>query len=248
MINWQLGHDASPAEMQAFGSLDAVFAAEGELVTSDPLSKVLRIAVAGKRYYVKRYTGSGKNPIRHWIGRPRVRAEWENLELFMALGIPTARVVARGLETHLGGFLRGALITEEIRNTHDLATLAKTSDPRLQDVRWVACVSEQVAAFTATLHANRFAHNDLKWRNILVSDDATPRVFFIDCPSGTKWIQPFFGYRRIKDLACLDKVAKHVLSRTQRLRFMLHYLGRKRLSKTDKHLIRKITSFFEGRE
>ncbi len=248
MTDWKLNHDASPEETQAFGSLDLVFSARGEFITSDPLSKVLRTTVAGTRYYLKLYTGSGKNPLRHWFGRPRVRAEWENLQRFAAWGIPTARIVGHGLETHLGGFVRGALITEEIPNTRDLAALVKEGDPRLRNSLWVDHVSEQVACFTRILHSHQFAHNDLKWRNILVSDDEPPSAFLIDCPSGARWPEPFFGYRRVKDLACLDKVARQALSRTQRLRFLLRYLQRDKLRIEDKRLIKKITQFFAGRE
>jgi hypothetical protein len=55
-------------------------------------------------------------------------------------------------------------------------------------------------------------------------------------------------YRIIKDLACLDKVAKYKLSNTQRLRFYLQYSGHARLNQADKKQIRKIVKFFEGRE
>ena len=66
-------------------------------------------------------------------------------------------------------------------------------------------------------------------------------------PSATRW-GPVLRYRIIKDLACLDKVAKQQLSRTQRLRFYLQYRGRQRLSAADKRRLRKIIGFFEGRE
>lgn len=59
---------------------------------------------------------------------------------------------------------------------------------------------------------------------------------------------PFLRYRVIKDLACLDKVASKVLTRSQRLRFFLQYRGRERLSSGDKRRVRQIVKFFEGRE
>ena len=55
-------------------------------------------------------------------------------------------------------------------------------------------------------------------------------------------------HRLIKDLACLDKVAKYHLSATQRLRFYLQYRGHQRLDSRDKRRIREVVSFFEGRE
>jgi len=54
--------------------------------------------------------------------------------------------------------------------------------------------------------------------------------------------------RIVKDLACLDKVAKYSVSRSQRLRFYLQYRGRQRLNESDKRRIRQILNFFEGRE
>ena len=58
----------------------------------------------------------------------------------------------------------------------------------------------------------------------------------------------FLQYRIVKDLACLDKVAKYNLTRTQRLRFYLDYAQQNRLSTMDKQRIRRILGFFSGRE
>ena len=70
----------------------------------------------------------------------------------------------------------------------------------------------------------------------------------IDCPNGAFWRGPLLRYRIVKDLACLDKIGKYRLSRTQRLRFYLDYAGHDRLSAADKRRIRKVLKFFEGRE
>lgn len=237
-----------PEAQQLFFNLDTVFALEGEAITRDPLSEVLRINADGKRYYVKRYKGAGKNLLRRWVGRPRVQAEWENLLAFRNWGIATATVVGRGLERHSVTFSRGALITEEICNTDDLAQLALNADPRLRDRCWVGHISTQIAKITRTLHSHRFTHNDLKWRNLLVDNASMPTVYLIDCPSGTYWRPPLLGYRIIKDLACLDKVAHYQLTRTQRLRFYLDYVQQERLKPADRTRIKRIMGFFAGRE
>lgn len=228
-----------------FGSLGAVFALTGERVTQDPLSEVIRVERDGVRYYVKRYTGAGKG-LRRYVGRPRVKAEWQNLKLFERWGIPTAPIVAYGLERRFGGFARGALITRELAWTEDLAALANVHDQRLRDSGWVRDVSRQLADATRTMHARRFAHNDLKWRNLLV--DPQRNLFLIDCPTGAFWWGPFLQRRIIKDLACLDKVAKYQLRRTQRMRFYLQYVQRGHLTREDKSRIRQILDFFQGRE
>ena len=245
MSDWQLKTGATAQAAQAFRDLDTVFALQGEWIASDPLSEVLRVEFDGLRYYVKRYWGAGKG-LRRYLGRPRVKAEWENLQQFERWGIPVAPIVAWGLERRAGVFVRGAMITREVTHTMDLAAIAAKKDARLTDQAWVKRISRQVAEATRTLHVHGFVHNDLKWRNLLINEAG--ELFLIDCPSGGFWWGPFLRHRIIKDLACLDKVAKYCLSRTQRLRFYLQYQGRSHLVSADRAIVAKVLSYFEGRE
>ncbi len=234
-----------------FGSLYKVFKLPGEQITSDPLSKVYKVTSAGKVFYVKRYTGGGKG-LRRYIGRSRVRAEWKNLLLFRHLGLPTANLVAYGEQKLFSMMLKGALITEELENTIDLSEVIEEYPNYLTDRNWLLPVIDQVAWAARVLHAYRFVHNDLKWRNILVSRDKTnPQIFLIDCPGGFRWFGPMLQYRIVKDLACLDKLGKYHLSRTMRMRFYKLYRGNSlahRLTSKDKQQIRQVLDFFEGRE
>ncbi|MGE6527604.1 lipopolysaccharide kinase InaA family protein [Pseudomonas sp. NPDC077382] len=245
MSAWTVVGGADPEAAEAFASLESVFALRGEPIARDPLSEVIRVERGGLRYYVKRYWAAGKG-LRRYLGRPRVKAEWENLKCFERWGIPVAPLVAWGMERRAGAFVRGALVTLEVPDTVDMAALASNSDPRLADRDWVARISQQLAQATSTLHAHRFAHNDLKWRNLLVN--GAGELFLIDCPSGDFWWGPFLRRRIVKDLACLDKVAKYHLSRTQRLRFYLHYQQRTRLVPADRALLGQVLRYFEGRE
>lgn len=248
MTGWVLNTDLAESEAASlFADLPSVFELQGEPVTADDISDVQRLCVQGRCYYIKRYVAAGKN-LRRWIGRPRVRAEWENLLKFQRWGIPTVPVVAYGMERDGLGFGRGALITLGIDDTDDLAQLARRQDPRLREWRWLAAVMAQVADATRIMHEHGFAHNDLKWRNILVDRQTAPQVYFIDCPAGSRWPGPLLRYRIIKDLACLDKVGKYQLRRTDRLRFYLAYTRRRHLDAADKKRIRAILAFFEGRE
>lgn len=244
MSSWQLAADYQRLQAD-FGSLDLVFALEGERITHDPLSELIRVNRQGVDYYVKRYRNAGKG-LRRYAARPRIKAEWQNLKRFAKWGIPTAEVIAQGLERKAGAFVRGAMITREILNSRDLADLAHHKSPLLSNPVWVKQVSAQVAHAARVMHTHHFTHNDLKWRNLLV--DAQAKVYLIDCPAGTFWWGPMLRYRIIKDLACLDKVAKYHLSNTQRLRFYLQYSQRARLNAQDKKQIGKIVRFFEGRE
>ncbi|GAB7530782.1 lipopolysaccharide kinase InaA family protein [Pseudomonas sp. 3A(2025)] len=244
MAGWTLAPEYA-ALADDFGSLDAVFALQGERLTRDPLSEVIRVERGGVQYYVKRYSGAGKG-LRRYLGRPRVKSEWQNLKRFAKWGIPTADVVAWGLERNGAVYERGALITRGLPDTEDLLALAQRNDARLSDPAWVDSISRQLARYTRILHDHHFTHNDLKWRNLLVDDQA--RLYLIDCPNGAFWWGFLLRYRITKDLACLDKVAKYQLSATQRLRFYLQYRERSHLNTADKKRIRHVVSFFEGRE
>ncbi len=243
---WQLMPDVDPAAAERFADLDSVFALEGEMVALDSMTRTLRIEINGRGYYVKRYAGLGKKPLRRWFATPRVQLEWENLGHFAGWKIPTARLVGYGLQSQGGRFLRGALITAEIPDTTDLSVIARSGDPRLKSRRWLDGVSRQLADIARRLHDRRFVHGDFKWRNLLV--DKTDRLHLIDCPSGGFWRPPFLEYRIVKDLACLDKLAKRYLSRGRRLRFYLDYAQKKSLDAGDKRRIRKIIGFFTGRD
>lgn len=244
MSSWQLAADYQMLQAD-FGSLEKVFALEGERITHDPLSELIRVNRKGVNYYVKRYRNAGKG-LRRYAARPRIKAEWQNLKRFAKWGIATAEVIAHGLERQAGAFVRGAMITREIPHSRDLADLAHNNSPLLNNPAWVKQVSSQVAYAARIMHQHGFTHNDLKWRNLLVDDQV--KVYLIDCPAGTFWWGPMLRYRIIKDLACLDKVAKYHLSHTQRLRFYLQYCQRSRLNAEDKQKIVKILRFFEGRE
>ena len=255
MGSWYLNPEYRDGDVAAyFQDIDAVFSLEGEVVSRDPLCRVLRVSIDGRCYYVKRYAGNGKGLVRQWFGLrgllapQRVMREARNFLFFREHGVPTATVVAYGLERSFGSFVRGALVTEEVPQTRDLAKTVREHPEYLKNKPWLETVSKQVADMTRTLHDAGFAHNDLKWRNILVDEGDAPTAYFIDCPTGMFWWPPFLEYRIVKDLACLDKVAKYTLRRSWRLRFYLDYVGRARLNAADKVRLRKVLAFFDGRE
>lgn len=136
----------------------------------------------------------------------------------------------------------GAVITEGI-NADDLASMAAASDERLADPAWVRRVSMQLAEAVNRLHGFGFVHSDLKWRNILVSGGAKPKVHLIDCPQGCRMWGPRLRRGIIKDLVCLDKVARRVLSKSDRLRFYLAYKQKSGLVAADKGEIARSCRF-----
>lgn len=232
----------APQAQAGTGSLDAVFALQGRRVARDPQAEVLHVA-GPPALYVKRYRSAGKG-LRRWLGRSRARAEWENLQLFERLGIPAPVLVAAGEERRRGRFLRAALVTLEVPGARDLAAIATTDPQRFSDAPWREAVAAQLAAHLRALHGAGFAHGDLNWRNVLVAGDP-PRVYLLDCPAGRRWWGPLLQRRRARDLAQLDKLARHLLPRTARLRFFKRYLGHPgRLTAADRRLLRRVLAYY----
>jgi tRNA A-37 threonylcarbamoyl transferase component Bud32 len=241
----------SDAESEAFSSFSRTWDSTGAKLDGNPMSSLVKVSVGCHKYYIKKYAKRGRF-LRRIIGRSRVRAEWENVRLLHQLGIPTVDLVAYGEESRFIGNRRGMLVTREIARATDLVSLLEHSDACFRRGSWVDIIIERLSIYVRTMHGQRFVHNDLKWRNILADYGDDPEVYIIDCPAGRHLggvlVAPLLKRGIIKDLACLDKVARHVLRRSQRLKFYLLYSGLKKLDKVHKKRIRKILSFFEGRQ
>ena len=220
--------------------------AAGEEINCNWMSRLVRYRDGDDHYYIKTYASRGRG-LRRFIGRSRVRAEWENLRAFVAMGIPTAELVAYG-ESGVSGYYRGTLITREVRGAIDLATLVDNRHSLVCDRQWRLQVIGQLSEIVQKMHGDGFVHNDLKWRNSLVDVKGNPAVYLIDCPLGRRKRAPFLVRGKIKDLACLDKIAKKQLSEIERLRFYLEYKAKAQLSVKNKKEIYCVLRFFEGRE
>lgn len=230
-------------------SLDGCFSMEGRRVVSDPKSLVTFHDAGDVRFYVKRYVRSGKY-LRKYLGRSRVRAEWENLLLFQQWGIATPPMLAWGEERSGVRYRRGALVTIEVPHAVDLKKLSIRHAAYFFQRAHFREMARQVADYTRRMHEHGFAHGDLNWRNILVSyNPATPdlpaRVVFFDCPAGRFWWGPFLQRRILKDLAHLDKMARTCLPLRWRLWFFKQYTGRSRLTPADRQLLHKIHHYFD---
>ncbi len=246
---WQLCN-VSDEEALAFSSFSKTWNQAGTMLDGNWMSNLMTVSVGSRQYYVKRYESRGRF-LRRFIGRSRVRAEWENAQLFEQIGIPTARLVSYGEEKRRMGKRRGIVVTEGIAGATDLLKLLKEENSCFKKRDWVENVIQRLSVYVGTMHEQSFVHGDLQWRNILASSDDDTEVYIIDCPAGRKLrgglLAPMLRRGRIKDLACLDKIAQGALTRTQRLKFYFRYAGLERLDVAHKREIGQILSFFEGR-
>lgn len=244
---WQLtGHLQNLGITSAIDTLDKVFAINGEFVSRGPSNQVIRTRLGDTTLYIKRYQRAGASNLRRYFGRSRVNRESNNLKLFEQAGIKTPRLLAYGEEYRYGSFKRGAIITEGVADSINLHQLAHQQPDLLADRTLLRELLSQVARQARILHDRSFCHNDLDWRNILVRIDAEtkkPEVFFFDCPSGSFWCWPIMEYRKIKDLAHLEKMARRHLPIRWRLWFYKQYSGKKKLDKKDRQQLRKVASY-----
>ena len=233
--------DPCDTEAAAFLTIDACMGLEGEIVNSNSMSTLRKVQVENRTYFLKIYHRRGKG-LRRFIGRSRARAEWENLQLFKDLCVPTARLVAYGEQQNTG-----IIITGEVSGTVDLVNLAE-NHPKGLARHCVEKIIDRLTMHVRNLHSHGFIHNDLKWRNILVGITGNAvEVYIIDCPQGRKLVGPLFRRGVLKDLACLDIVAKYRLSKTMRMRFYLKYREQDRLNTREKREIYKILHFLDGK-
>lgn len=205
---------------------------------------MLATEIDGQVYYVKRYyTTPG---IGSWVGYDRLTTERRNQIWFRKIGLPAAKLVAYGEERFLSKTIRGALITEAIGESRDLDWISRNNSEKMKDSDWMDQLMTQIAEATRILHSHRFCHNDLRWRNIMVTQGAgNPQIHLIDCPKGKRFFGPFLKFRIIKDLAGLDRDAKKHLSRSRRLRYFMRYRQIDRLSVPDKKMIYQILARHE---
>jgi hypothetical protein len=186
--------------------------------------------------------------------RSKARREYQNYETLERLGIACAERLACGEQRDGFGRLRRAfLVTRAIPGALNLVDFVAKHCPNkgLGSARPLrAAIRRQLAAMTRTSHAGGFFHNDLYWRNVLVSwqPPAEPRVWWIDSPRGQldRW-SPWRNRRRLKDLAALDKTAATNCRRTERAAFVTEYLGQPRLDAEARQLIRETLAYREQR-
>jgi len=176
-----------------------------------------------------------EHPEWRFIGRrSKARCEFENYATFRALDIPCPDRVACGEQRDwLGRLRRAFVITTAILRAWTLPQFVEEFCPNratdeTQELR--NTLVRQLAAMTRRIHDAHFFHNDLYWRNILVTwqPPDTPKVWWIDCPRG-RFARLRPHRLRIKDLASLDKAATDLATSGERLLFVKEYLGKQHL-------------------
>jgi len=168
----------------------------------------------------------------------RSKSEITNLKFFHKLGIPACVPILQAEYKNVFGVARNCmLITLGVVGATQLDQFVTELDAGDDDETTKADLRRQIVESVATnlreIHDERFYHDDLKWRNILVrragEDGELAEVFWIDCPNGyfdrTGGLRGSHG--KIKDLATMDYDACQWSNKEERLHFLSVYSGLK---------------------
>jgi hypothetical protein len=201
-----------------------------------------------RTFFLKRYDHPPiKTQLTNWIdGRKRrscCRMELEPIRELNDHQVCAPSPIAYG---HLWGWLfekKSFLITEEIADGDSLERRLPTyfySPSTPQTLCRRRNFVKHMAHFIRRFHDLGYRHRDLYFSHIFC--DTKDKLYLIDL---ARAFRPIILQRRflIKDLAqVFYSMSAQYFSRTDRLRFYLHYAGIKRLRTRDKSLIRSIVN------
>lgn len=186
--------------------------------------------------FLKRYQNIPKlNQLKNWLARRKkisaMACDHQPAEELRKLGINTPRTIAFGQQWRGLFEKRSFIITEKIPDSSSLEE--KLPKNRKNFI-------ENLAAFVRKFHNTGFRHRDLYLCHIFC--DSRGQFTLIDL---NRVFKPLLFSKKylIKDLTQLYYSAPgDIVTKTDRLRFLLAYLQKDKLSKQDKLLIKKIKS------
>ncbi|HMQ17253.1 MAG TPA: lipopolysaccharide kinase InaA family protein [Phycisphaerae bacterium] len=235
-------------------SVDAALArVDGDVAAWSRTTDTLRVSGGSGRvgFYLKRYryprwSSRLRGVLRGtFFGPHRAAAEARLLLQMSRIGLSAVRPVAYGCRRAAHFVTASFLITEEAPGARNLTALARDvqtgrvniAPPRRRAM--IVALARQVAH----MHACRFAHAQVFWRNLLVRfvPCGDPEFFFLDA-------RPRHGQRLLaggarwwmEELAQLNVSAEPFTTRSERLRFCREYFDYRRLTPSMKRRLREV--------
>ena len=245
---------------------DALWQLPGHAVKTGRSTEVTRTEIDDRTVFIKKHRATGLNQLLSAItrgalfGTSKVRREFENLRQLRQWGLDAPAPVAIGEHRVAGWLVRSLLVSEAVVEPVPLDQfIVENFSPHLHPLpasgerRLPVPLSllkgegqgegsirrnliDRLADYVSKLHGHRFVHHDLYWRNIILTKNSLDHFYLIDAHKGRVWRDEPTG--RAQDLATLDAPAPAYFRRTERLRFLLRYLGKPKLDTDAKALAR----------
>jgi tRNA A-37 threonylcarbamoyl transferase component Bud32 len=181
----------------------------------------------GSAVYFKTYSFHGQT-FDYFMRASKCATEVSSYQTLAEIGIPTIEPLAFGEDRISGALKSCCIVTKSIEDTvtlEDFAFDTWLKMPAAEKKKAFEEIFIETAKYSQMAHEAGFFHYDLKWRNILVKKvDGKFTTVWIDCPRGRK--MTFRETRgRMVDISCLARLALSYLSKSQRYRFLVEYLG-----------------------
>ncbi len=177
--------------------------------------------------------------------------EYQRYQIMKSLGIPCPGNIAYEDQRNIFGLLVHASLTmDKLENATDLRYFFCLDEyAKLRaDRAFRLDVARELAGWVKLMHDRKFYHLNLNFRNIMLKVDP-PRpagIYFIDCTGGRFGrFGPRRRHLRKKELAFIYKDARSWCSLKEMAVFMHVYLGTKKLSVSDRRLMRQIVRYAE---
>jgi heptose I phosphotransferase len=206
---------------------------------------VYRFECGGRAFYLKR---NRLHPAEIWKSLSRLRlphlgarTEWDNIEAVRAAGIPTVTPIARGERCFCGLETASFTLTEELYGAEPMDVVVRREfvTPAPGAHRLKRRLIEGMACVARSLHAGGMNHQDLYLNHFFL--DGAGTLYLLDLQRVQRRHRVPRHYL-VKDLAQLNYSA-HVyggFSRSDRMRFLLRYLGSARLDGEGRALARAV--------
>jgi hypothetical protein len=207
---------------------------------------VYRLEVGDRAFYLKR---NRFHWVEFWKRISRLKwpprgalVEWNNILAVREAGIPTVSPVAMGECVKFGIDIASFTLTEELYQAVPLdVVLQREFTGSLNDAgrQRKRQLTLQLAATARKLHGSGMYHQDFYLSHFYLGRGET--LYLIDLQRVGRRAKVPTRFR-VKDLGQLNFSADFTggVSRAQRMRFFLAYLGKKRLEAADKKLARKV--------
>jgi tRNA A-37 threonylcarbamoyl transferase component Bud32 len=226
-----------------------------DILNDTPESIVYRVSPRHKDLppvvVVKKYRWRFPRILRTIGVKPRAVREYENLKALQERGVPVPTPIACGVNGVFGFVREAILITQKLEGARNLREKFHAIREGHEPLPPRACretLIRQLAEILKKLHAEKFFLHTLFDKNLLL-DGECGTLYLIDVPFARILIQKLRpGTARIRDLATLNKSARRTLPKTDLLRFLRIYLGRDKLTPSDKRLIRDVNHFTDKLE
>jgi heptose I phosphotransferase len=201
-----------------------------------------------KRHHVRSLRGWLRARLGAGPGVTPGQREARNVARLSRAGIAAMRLIAYGEKLHSSGLQESFVLTEELVGYTQLDHFLRQRFPPCGSAQWQRCdpclerLIRDVAEVSSKFHRLGYNHRDLYCCHFFIQEP-TPgrfRVNLIDLQR-VEHRRRFRSRWVVKDLAQLAYSApRDRITTTQRMAFIKHYLGVRRLRPQDKRLIRQV--------